>query len=66
MSFTQYMLAFYGADGVYPMGFTGAQINFATQLYKCRMPEGQTFEGDSHDREAVRDLILSLNEEFVI
>ena len=61
LNFTQYMLDFYGKDGLYPFGFTPEQINFATQLYKCRMEDqfGQTeFEGDSVDRERVRDIIL--------
>ena len=61
LNFTQYMLDFYGKDGIYPFGFTTEQINLATQLYKCRMEEqfGQDeFEGDSVDRERVRDIIL--------
>ena len=58
MSFTQYMLDFYGPKGVYPFGFTAEQIGFATQLYKCRLPTGQEFYGDSVDRERVRDIIL--------
>jgi hypothetical protein len=64
-SFTQYMLDFYGPDGVYPLGFTSTQIGFATQLYKCRLADGQEFCGDSIDREAVRDIILAAREETV-
>ena len=63
MNFTQYMLDFYGPKGIYDYGFTAEQINLATQLYKCRMEEqfGQTeFEGDSVDRERVRDIILEI------
>ena len=62
-NFTQYMLDFYGPNGVYDYGFTAEQINLATQLYKCRMEDefGQTeFEGDSVDRERVRDIILEV------
>ena len=62
MNFTKYMLDFYGPKGIYPFGFTSTEINFATQLYKCNMEKdfGQTeFEGDSVDRERVRDIILS-------
>ena len=65
MSFTQYMLDFYGPEGVYPFGFTSTQIGLATQLYKCRLPDGQEFIGDSIDREAVRDIILAAREETV-
>ena len=63
MNFTQYMLDFYGPKGIYDYGFTAEQINLATQLYKCRMEDqyGQTeFEGDSVDRERVRDIILEV------
>jgi hypothetical protein len=63
MNFTQYMLDFYGPKGIYNYGFTAEQINLATQLYKCRMEDefGQTeFEGDSVDRERVRDIILEI------
>ena len=62
-NFTQYMLDFYGPKGIYDYGFTAEQINLATQLYKCRMEDqfGQTeFEGDSVDRERVRDIILEV------
>ena len=62
-NFTQYMLDFYGPKGIYDYGFTPEQINLATQLYKCRMEDqfGQTeFEGDSVDRERVRDIILEV------
>ncbi len=64
-SFTQYMLDFYGPDGVYPLGFTSTQIGFATQLYKCRLADGEEFCGDSVDRERVRDIILAAREETV-
>ena len=62
-NFTQYMLDFYGPRGIYNLGFTAEQINLATQLYKCRMEDefGQTeFEGDSVDRERIRDIILEV------
>ena len=62
MNFTRYMLDFYGAEGIYPFGFTAEQINLATQLYKCRLAEaypGQEFCGDTVDRERVRDIILA-------
>jgi hypothetical protein len=65
MNFTQYMLDFYGPNGVYPLGFTSIQIGLAVQLYKCRLPEGEEFCGDSLDRERVRDIILNAREETV-
>ncbi len=61
-NFTNYMLEFYGADGIYDYGFTSEQINLATQLYKTRLSinyPGQEFEGDSVDRERVRDIIVA-------
>ena len=61
LSFTQYLLDFYGPNGIYDFGFTASEINLATQLYKCRSPEifpGDEFQGDSVDRERVRDIIL--------
>ncbi len=63
MNFTSYMMDFYGDNGIYPMGFTRTQITLATQLYKCRLPEGEEFCGDSIDRERVRDIILAVVEE---
>ena len=62
MNFTRYMLDFYGPNGIYKLGFTAEQINLATQLYKTRLSEnypGQEFEGDSVDRERIRDIILN-------
>ena len=63
MNFTQYLLDFYGPQGVYPHGFTTEQINLATQLYKTRLQTnypGEEFCGDSVDRERVRDIILQI------
>lgn len=63
LNFTQYMLDFYGPRGIYDYGFTAQQVDLATQLYKTRLPvnyPGETFCGDSVDRERVRDIILSV------
>ena len=65
MNFTQYMLDFYGPNGLYPEGFNATQISLATQLYKCRLPKGTEFYGDSIDRERVRDIILTARESVV-
>jgi hypothetical protein len=64
MNFTQYLLDFYGSgtDAIYPYGFTREQIEAATELYKTTLSKlypGQVFEGDSVDRERVRDIILT-------
>ena len=62
MNWTRYLLDFYGDSGIYPYGFTAEQINLGTQLYKTRLEQaypGQQFEGDSVDRERVRDIILA-------
>jgi len=62
-SFTEYMMAFYGPEGVYPMGFNEVQVNIATAIYKMRLESrGAEFCEDSVDREAVRDLILEARE----
>ena len=65
MNFTQYMLDFYGPNGIYPLGFNSTQISLATQLYKGRLAEGEEFCGDSVDRERVRDIILAARESTV-
>jgi hypothetical protein len=60
------MMDFYGSEGICPMGFTETQIALATQIYKCRLPNGALdFLGDSTDREAVRDLILEAREKVL-
>ena len=61
MSFTQYMMDFYGPESeIYPeLGFNELQINIATAIYKMRLDaKGEEFCGDSVDRENVRDIIL--------
>lgn len=61
MSFTQYMMDFYGPQSeLYPqLGFNETQIAIATGIYKMRLDvRGVEFVGDSVDREAVRDIIL--------
>jgi len=57
--FVTYCEGFYGDTGIYPLGFTRRQIELATELYQLRLTQGlETFEGDTVDRENVRDLIL--------
>lgn len=59
--FVDYVLSFYGHGEIYDMGATRDEVLLATgmRLGICkwlRIP----FEGDTIDREAVRDLIESL------
>jgi hypothetical protein len=54
--FYQYVRSFYGKGGLYPMGVTLRDIEDATMQYIDSV--GTAFEGDSHDREAVRDILL--------
>ena len=57
--FVTYCERFYGPAGIYPLGFTRRQIELATELYQLKLKQGlETFEGDTVDRENVRDLIL--------
>ena len=61
-NFTEYLLDFYGPQGIYDYGFTPEQCEAATLLYKTTLSKqypGQVFEGDSVDRERVRDIILA-------
>ena len=57
--FYDYVLSFYGKDGLYPMGATIELIQKATQdLIQILNIKGQEFCGDSVDRELVRDLLI--------
>ncbi len=57
-SFYDYVTSFYGCrdDAVYPLRFTLSEIKRATQEHIRRVGNG--FEGDTVDREAVRDIIF--------
>jgi len=61
--FTQYVLSFYGDDGIYDIGASQAEVEQATDLLKNH-PDFATVEflGDSFDREMTRDIILLLRE----
>jgi hypothetical protein len=57
--FYDYVLSFYGADGLYPMGATLKLIKQATSTHiKILKLKGDEFAGDSIDRECVRDLLI--------
>ena len=54
-TFVQYVMQFYGPGGIYDMGATSEMIRTATLLY---LEMGADFEGDSVDRENVRDIMI--------
>ena len=53
--FYDYVLAFYGENGIYKIGATRDMVMEATQKYINSTDE---FCGDSFDREQVRDIML--------
>jgi hypothetical protein len=58
--FYDYVLSFYGKDGIYPMGATLPLIQKATSdIIQIINIKGEEFCGDSIDRELVRDLLIS-------
>jgi hypothetical protein len=54
--FYDYVLSFYGDDGIYKIGATRDMVMEATQKY---ISSGANFCGDSFDREHVRDIMLN-------
>lgn len=54
--FYSYVLDFYGPNGIYDIGATEEEVKKATEIVKNDV--GDDFEGDSVDREKVRDVIL--------
>ena len=54
--FYDYVLSFYGDDGIYKIGATRDMVMEATQKY---ISSGADFTGDSFDREHVRDIMLN-------
>lgn len=55
--FYKYVRSFYGPQGLYPMGATLRDIKSATDIYLAQ--ETAKFEGDSMDRENVRDILIA-------
>ena len=57
--FIDYVIQFYGPDGIYPMGANRTIARKATDdvIRICKI-KGQKFCGDSIDRELVRDLMI--------
>ena len=57
--FIDYVLSFYGPDGLYPMSANRTVVRKATNdIIKIVKIKGQEFCGDSVDRELVRDLLI--------
>jgi hypothetical protein len=57
--FYDYVLSFYGDDGLYPMGATPELVKQATSFYIKGLKVGaQKFCGDSIDREHIRDIMI--------
>ena len=66
--FVDYVESFYGADGIYNLGFNVTRENVwnATSVHLMRLTaEGSAFEGDTVDREMVRDIMINQHKEGV-
>jgi hypothetical protein len=55
--FVEYVLAFYGAGGIYDFGAEAADVERALDIRLERRAD-LPFDGDSLDREIVRDIML--------
>ena len=57
MEFVNYVMSFYGPGGIYDMGATYDMIVDATIQY-LTTPDTMWGDGDSYDREQVRDILI--------
>ena len=57
--FVDYVMSFYGKDGLYDIGATKEEILMATGIRWERYKTIE-FDGDSWDREQVREIILEV------
>ena len=57
MEFVNYVRSFYGPGGIYSMNVTDAMIIDATIQY-LTSPDAKWCDGDSFDRECVRDIMI--------
>ena len=55
--FENYVLQFYGKDGIYDYGFLRQDVRKALKIRMEKFPEID-FGGDSFDRELIRDIVL--------
>ncbi len=56
--FVEYVLSFYGTGGIYDFGATEADVRSALDQRLRSASADCPFEGDSIDRELVRDIML--------
>ena len=61
--FTTYMNSFYGPEGVYPSERTLTIGEVTNAVLNMVNGTGNTFEGDSVDRERVRDILFTSKEQ---
>jgi len=57
-TFISYLLDFYGKGGIYDFGATRDDILLALGMRLSKFPD-MDFDGDSMDREYVRDIMLA-------
>jgi hypothetical protein len=58
--FIDYVLSFYGPDGLYPMSANRTLVRKATNdIIRIVKIKGHQFCGDSYDREQVRDILIN-------
>jgi hypothetical protein len=58
--FYDYVLSFYGPEGIYPMGATLKLVKQATTTHpKILKLKNEEFCGDSFDRERVAELLIT-------
>lgn len=64
--FVDYVMGFYGTGGIYDIGATRDEVLMATGVRKgiCKWTVVK-YEGDTIDREAVRDIILDMRSGLV-
>jgi len=67
-SFIEYVLSFYGHGGIYDYGYMYDEVKLATEIRIARsqMKGATPYEGDSIDREYVRDIVAELRESQLI
>ena len=61
-TFINYCYDFYGMGGIYDLGVTMQDVEFAVALYedKCNRYPEMWGDGDSVDRERVRDILVAI------
>ena len=62
LDFIDYCLDFYGPGGIYDYGFHFSEV-CEGMIKRFQYRPGLDFDGDTTDRELVRDMVLSAREE---